>query len=70
MYTFSLAQKYCDEVANPMEMIIFRKIKAGEKAKRAFNDEIDDLDDITELFQADVKKYFSSYILNGFCFIF
>lgn len=50
---FSLAQKYCDEVANPMEMIIFRKIKSGEKTKR-FNDEIDDLDDITELFQADV----------------
>lgn len=36
-----------------MEMIIFRKIKSGEKTKR-FNDEIDDLDDITELFQADV----------------
>lgn len=38
-----------------MEMIIFRKIRSGEKTKR-FNDEIDDLDDITELFQADVKK--------------
>lgn len=54
---FSLAQKYCDEVANPMEMIIFRKIRSGEKTKR-FNDEIDDLDDITELFQADVKMHF------------
>lgn len=53
-----MAQKYCDEVANPMEMIIFRKIKSGEKAKRTFNDENDDLDDITELFQTDVKKYF------------
>lgn len=56
MYTFSLAQKYCDEVANPMEMIIFRKIKSTEKSKRAFNDDIDDMDDITELFQADVKN--------------
>jgi len=52
-----LAQKYCDEVANPMEMIIFRKIRSGEKTKR-FNDEIDDLGDITELFQADVKMHF------------
>lgn len=58
VYFFSLAQKYCDEVANPMEMIIFRKIKSGEKVKRIFNDENDDLDDITELFQTDVKKCF------------
>lgn len=51
-YIFSLAQKYCDEVANPMEMIVFRKIKSGDK-KRAIQD--DDLDDISELFQGDVK---------------
>lgn len=67
---FSLAQKYCDEVANPMEMIIFRKIKSGEKIKR-FPDEFDDLDDITELFQADVKKCILFLcILNKSCFMF
>lgn len=47
-----------------MEMIIFRKIKSGEKAKRTFNDENDDLDDITELFQTDVKNAFNFCILN------
>ena len=64
MYTFSLAQKYCDEVANPMEMIIFRKLKGGERFKKRINDEFDDLDDITELFQADVRKCFQFLSLN------
>lgn len=50
-----MAQKYCDEVANPMEMILFRKIKSGDKARRVIRDLIDDVDDITELFQGDVK---------------
>lgn len=52
--TISLAQRYCDEVANPMDMILFRKIKAGDK-KRVIPDLIDDMDDITELFQGDNK---------------
>ncbi|KAL6445377.1 hypothetical protein ACFW04_002289 [Cataglyphis niger] len=63
--TLSLAQKYCDEVANPMEMIIFRKIKSGEKAKRTFNDENDDLDDITELFQTDIGQDWNSTVPGG-----
>lgn len=50
-----MAQKYCDEVANPMEMILFRKIKSGDKARRAIRDISDDMDDITELFQGNVK---------------
>lgn len=55
MYAFSLAQKYCDEVANPMEMILFRKIKSGDRARRAIRDIMDDVDDISELFQGDVN---------------
>lgn len=62
MYFFSLAQKYCDEVANPMEMILFRKVKSGERIKRVINDGIDDLDDITELFQKDVTKILLIFI--------
>jgi len=50
-----LAQKYCDEVANPMDMILFRKMKSGDKGKRGTVHEIDDTDDIAELFQGDVK---------------
>lgn len=38
-----------------MEMIIFRKMKSGDKAKRAILDGIDDPDDIAELFQGDVR---------------
>lgn len=37
-----------------MEMIIFRKISA--RTRRALNEENDDVDEITELFQGDVKK--------------
>lgn len=55
---FSLAQRYCDEVANPLEMILFRKVKSGEKLKHG-NDVNEDLDDIAELFQGDVKKILS-----------
>lgn len=56
---FSLAQKYCDEVANPLEMILFRKIKSGEKIKHGNIDGIEDLDDIAELFQGDVKRNYT-----------
>lgn len=55
-YVFSLAQRYCDEVANPMDMILFRKRKSGDKGKHTIEDEIDDPDDIAELFEGDVKK--------------
>lgn len=61
MYAFSLARKYCDEVANPMEMILFRKIKSGERVRHAIHYMVDDLDDITELFQGDVKHFFMNY---------
>lgn len=63
-----MTQKYCDEVANPMEMILFRKMKT-ERAKRVLNNEIDDEDDITELFQADVKNILLIFISNRFYFI-
>lgn len=69
MCAFSLAQKYCDEVANPMDMILFRKMKSGDKARRVIHDRIDDLDDITELFQGDVKTYNFYYeLLNQYHF--
>lgn len=51
---FSLAQKYCDEVANPMEMIVFRKLLT--RTKRLPIEQSDNMDDISELFQGDVKK--------------
>jgi len=57
-----LAQRYCDEVANPMDMILFRKRKTGDKGKRIIEDEIDDPDDITELFEGDVRKQHSFLI--------
>lgn len=63
MCSFSLAQKYCDEVANPMDMILFRKMKSGDKARRAILDGVDDMDDITELFQGDVKTC-NTFIMN------
>lgn len=63
--TLSLAQKYCDEVANPMEMIIFRKIKKGEKIKSAISDGNEDLDDISELFQGDLEKNWDSTVSEG-----
>lgn len=62
MCFFSLAQKYCDEVANPMDMILFRKMKSGDKTRRAILDGVDDMDDITELFQGDVKT--CTFIMN------
>jgi len=37
-----------------MDMILFRKMKSGDK-KRGTIHEIDDTDDIAELFQGDVK---------------
>jgi len=61
-FSFSLAQKYCDEVANPMEMIMFRKISG--KTRRALNERSDDLDDIAELFQGDVRKLSSVFIMD------
>lgn len=42
-----------------MEMILFRKIKKGEK--KSILDGIDNLDDISELFQGDVNKILSFY---------
>ena len=57
-----MAQRYCDEVANPMDMILFRKRKTGDKGKRTIEDEIDDPDDIAELFEGDVKKQHSFLI--------
>ncbi|XP_012221953.1 double-strand break repair protein MRE11 [Linepithema humile] len=63
--TLSLAQKYCDEVANPMEMIIFRKMKKEEKVKFAINGELDDLDDISELFHGDLEQDWTSTVPGG-----
>lgn len=65
-----MAQKYCDEVANPMEMILFRKIKKGEKIKTTVNDGFDELDDISELFQGDVNKIFLVFVRHWIDFLF
>lgn len=54
-FIFRLARKYCDEVANPMDMIIFRKMRSVERTRRAIRDGLDDAEEITELFQRDVK---------------
>lgn len=41
-----------------MDMIVFRKIKSVEKTRCAIRDGLEDEDNISELFQGDVKKYF------------
>ncbi|XP_015600381.1 double-strand break repair protein MRE11 isoform X2 [Cephus cinctus] len=70
--TVRLAQKYCDEVANPMDMIIFRK--APEKnIKRKCTDPFEDDDETNDLLayddndkdwrksvQGGILKYFES----------
>ncbi|XP_076765796.1 double strand break repair nuclease mre11 [Xylocopa sonorina] len=66
-----LAQKYCDEVANPMEMVIFRKpLSSGGKASTLYAD--DGYDEMAQILsyddenrdwkttvQSGLKKYFS-----------
>ncbi|XP_017796134.1 PREDICTED: double-strand break repair protein MRE11 [Habropoda laboriosa] len=68
-----LAQKYCDEVANPMDMIIFRKQKNLNKVSKSnlsnLNDEMDDVEQIlsydddnrdwNKTVQGGIKKHFS-----------
>ncbi|CAL7934459.1 unnamed protein product [Xylocopa violacea] len=65
-----LAQKYCDEVANPMDMIIFRKpLSSGAKANTYLDDGYDEMahilcyDDENRdwniTVQGGLKKYFS-----------
>lgn len=41
-----------------MDMVIFRKMKGIDRTRRAIRDGLDDAEEITELFQGDVKKYF------------
>ncbi|XP_043488899.1 double-strand break repair protein MRE11 isoform X2 [Polistes fuscatus] len=70
--TTGLGQKYCDEVLNPMSMILFRKISDNSKSSR---DEFlnSSLDDVAEKFQFEdeetgwtqsvqgtIKEYFNS----------
>ncbi|XP_054002980.1 double-strand break repair protein MRE11 isoform X1 [Hylaeus anthracinus] len=69
-----LAQKYCDEVANPMDMVLFRKeLKGGKKLKlnlEDYNDEIDDMEqalcfndedtDWNKTVQGGIMKHFNS----------
>lgn len=48
---FRLGLKYCEEVANPMEMIVFRKDKNIYKKSRSNFSNIDDnIDDMVEVF--------------------
>ncbi|OAD61543.1 Double-strand break repair protein MRE11 [Eufriesea mexicana] len=68
-----LAQKYCDEIANPMDMIIFRKQKILNKQSKSNNPNFsDDLQNMAQILcyddddrnwnktvQGGVKKYFS-----------
>ncbi|EFN86093.1 Double-strand break repair protein MRE11 [Harpegnathos saltator] len=63
--TLSLARKYCDEVANPMEMIIFRKIKNVEKIRRAIRDGLEDVEEITELFQGNLEQDWNRTVPGG-----
>lgn len=53
--TTGLGQKYCDEVLNPMSMILFRKIFDNSKSS---NDEYfnSSLDDVTEKFQFEDEE--------------
>lgn len=53
-----------------MEMILFRKIKKGEKIKTTVNDGFDELDDISELFQGDVNKIFLVFVRHWIDFLF
>lgn len=54
--TTGLSQKYCDKVANPMTMILFRKI-ATSSSKSSKNSSINaSLDDISEKFQFDDEE--------------
>ncbi|CAK9820856.1 Double-strand break repair protein MRE11 [Anthophora plagiata] len=68
-----LAQKYCDEVANPMDMVVFRKQKDIAKAIKSnlsnLNDDVDDVaqflsynddKDWSKTVQGGIKKHFSS----------
>ena len=47
MRYFRLAQRYCDEVANPMDMIVFRKQKIASKHSKSrsieFGDEFEEM---------------------------
>ncbi|XP_076239409.1 double strand break repair nuclease mre11 [Calliopsis andreniformis] len=72
--TMKLAQKYCEEVANPMEMVVFRKEKSlyrkpGTTISR-FDDDLEEMaqalhyndDDIdwNRTVQGGIKKFFTS----------
>ncbi|XP_031366460.1 double-strand break repair protein MRE11 [Apis dorsata] len=67
-----LTQKYCDEVANPMDIVIFRKQKNVNKKSNSSNSLEDDLEDMAQIFNFDdneknwnktvqggIKKHFS-----------
>ncbi|PBC33090.1 double-strand break repair protein MRE11 [Apis cerana] len=67
-----LTQKYCDEVANPMDIVIFRKQKNVNKKSNFSNSLEDDFEDIAQVFNFDddeknwnktvqggIKKHFS-----------
>ncbi|XP_031845471.1 double strand break repair nuclease mre11 isoform X1 [Nomia melanderi] len=71
--TNKLGLKYCEEVANPMEMIVFRKDKnIHKKSKSSFSNIDDNINDMVEVFgcidenadwnksvQEGLKKHFS-----------
>ncbi|XP_016767519.2 double-strand break repair protein MRE11 [Apis mellifera] len=48
-----LTQKYCDEVANPMDIVIFRKQKNINKKSNSSNSLEDDFEDIAQVFNFD-----------------
>ncbi|XP_043247930.1 double-strand break repair protein MRE11 [Colletes gigas] len=70
----TLVQKYCDEIANPMDMIVFRKESSRSKNSKGNIDVNDDLDDMAQALaydnednqdwnktvQGGIKKHFSS----------
>ncbi|XP_031773373.1 double-strand break repair protein MRE11 [Apis florea] len=67
-----LTQKYCDEIANPMDIVVFRKQKNTNKKSNSSNSLEDDLEDMAQVFNFDdgeknwnktvqggIKKHFS-----------
>ncbi|XP_043517883.1 double-strand break repair protein MRE11 isoform X1 [Frieseomelitta varia] len=67
-----LAQRYCDEVANPMDMVVFRKQKVASKhsklSSKEFGDEFEEMAQIlcyedeknwNRTVQGGIKKHFS-----------
>lgn len=55
---FRLAQKYCEQVANPMEMVLFRKESGtSKKSKSNLSTINDELEDMALIFEYNVNNF-------------